>query len=82
MSQDDDRPIPARMPVVQKQAPGEYWWCSCGRSKNQPFCDGSHAGTDHEPVQVEIDEERPVAWCTCKRTATGPWCDGTHARLP
>ena len=78
----DDRPIPQRFPFVGLIQPGEYWWCACGRSKNQPFCDGSHKGTVHTPVQVVIDAPRKGAWCACKRTGTSPWCDGSHARLP
>ena len=78
----DDRPIPQRMPIVEKAAPGEYFWCACGRSANQPFCDGSHAGSEYTPVKAVIEEERMVAWCACKRTGTEPFCDGAHASLP
>jgi CDGSH-type Zn-finger protein len=78
----DDRPIPMRRPIVVDEPAGEKWWCACGRSTQQPFCDGSHAGTDHEPLCTVIEEARRVAWCTCKRTSTPPFCDGTHARLP
>lgn len=78
----DDRPIPSRVPVVGVEGPGEKWWCACGHSRTQPFCDGSHAGKGHgEPMCVKIEEERKVAWCTCKRTENAPWCDGAHARL-
>ena len=77
----DDRPIPARVPHVEKAAPGEYFWCACGRSSSQPFCDGSHAGTQYTPMKVELGEESKVAWCTCKRSQNPPYCDGTHARL-
>lgn len=79
--QPDDRPIPQRMPIVGLVQPGEYWWCACGRSKTQPFCDGSHKVTSHTPVRVVVEAERKVAWCACKRTGTRPWCDGTHAKL-
>jgi len=70
------------MPIVEKAAAGEYSWCTCGRSDNQPFCDGSHVGTEYTPRKVVIEEERKVAWCACKRTAAEPFCDGAHANLP
>ena len=68
-------------PQVLKLAPGTYWWCACGRSKSQPFCDGSHAGTGLEPVEVRIEAERTAALCLCKHTGNRPFCDGTHSKL-
>ena len=56
----------------------QYAWCSCGRSKNQPLCDGSHVGTDHLPVIFKADESKTVYLCGCKKTGHKPFCDGTH----
>src|ERR1700722_11049539 len=58
-----------KSPIVQKVEPGTYWWCACGRSKGQPFCDGSHKGTGLGPTKVEITEAKTVAWCGCKHSA-------------
>jgi CDGSH iron-sulfur domain-containing protein 3 len=82
MDPDDDRPIPQRMPIVGVSEAGEYWWCSCGRSRNQPYCDGSHKTSNCLPLRVRLSEDKKVAWCACKRTKTAPWCDGSHAKLP
>ena len=68
--------------ALRKLEPGEeYWWCACGRSASQPFCDGSHAGTGLSPMAFTVDEERRFALCQCKRTENSPWCDGTHKTL-
>jgi CDGSH-type Zn-finger protein len=71
-----------KSPIVQKVEPGTYWWCACGRSRSQPFCDGSHKGTGLEPKQVEIKEAKTVAWCACKHSKAMPFCDGSHSKLP
>lgn len=73
--------IAQKSPYVLEMQPGTYWWCACGNSKNQPFCDGSHQGTAFSPKQVEITAERKVAWCGCKHSHNGALCDGTHKRL-
>ena len=67
-----------RSPLVQKVEPGTYWWCACGLSKTQPFCDGSHKGTEFSPSKVEITEAKQVAWCMCKHSQNGAHCDGSH----
>jgi CDGSH-type Zn-finger protein/quercetin dioxygenase-like cupin family protein len=59
-----------------------YLWCSCGRSKAQPFCDGSHAGTAFLPVAFKAERDEDVIFCGCKHTATAPFCDGAHSNLP
>ncbi len=73
--------IAQKSPYVKKMAPGTYWWCSCGQSKGQPFCDGSHKGTGFAPKKVVITEETTVAWCGCKHSGNGHACDGTHKKL-
>ncbi|MCX7722325.1 MAG: CDGSH iron-sulfur domain-containing protein [Verrucomicrobiae bacterium] len=81
-SDNGTQPRPAQLePYVIEMAPGTYSWCSCGRSKREPFCDGSHKGTQFRPVKVTFTEPRTIAWCGCKRTKTPPYCDGTHAGL-
>ena len=74
--------IAQKSPIVQKVAPGTYFWCACGRSKGQPFCDGSHKGTGFAPLKMEITEAKTVAWCGCKHTHNDCFCDGSHAKLP
>jgi CDGSH iron-sulfur domain-containing protein 3 len=73
--------IAQKSPFVQKIASGAYWWCACGASRQQPFCDGSHKGTGFAPKKVDITEEKTVAWCGCKRSKNAPFCDGSHSRL-
>jgi CDGSH-type Zn-finger protein len=58
-----------------------YWWCACGLSKSQPFCDGSHQGTDFEPVKYVADDNVMVAFCGCKRSGVKPFCDDSHIAI-
>ena len=74
--------IAQKSPFVRKAEPDTYWWCACGRSKSQPFCDGSHKGTGFSPKKVDIAETMTVAWCGCKHSKNAPFCDGSHAGLP
>jgi CDGSH iron-sulfur domain-containing protein 3 len=70
--------VPIAGPV---EAGKDYWWCACGRSSKQPFCDGSHAGTSFTPLKWTATENRRYAFCACKRTGTPPLCDGTHSSI-
>ena len=74
--------IAKRGPYVIECEPGTYAWCSCGKSKKQPYCDGAHAGTGMIPVIETVTEKKTVAWCGCKHAATKPFCDGAHNKLP
>ena len=73
--------IPDKMPVALDLEPGTYWWCACGKSATQPWCDGSHAGSGHMPQPVEITEQRTYFLCQCKHTKGAPFCDGSHQQL-
>ena len=63
------------MPVLK---PGKYYWCSCGKSKKELFCDGSHKDSGKEPVMFEVTEEQDVPLCGCRKTKNQPYCDGSH----
>jgi CDGSH-type Zn-finger protein len=73
--------VASKMPAVMELEPGEYWWCSCGKSSKQPFCDGSHKGTSFAPKKFEITEKHKVALCNCKKSHSGAFCDGEHSKL-
>lgn len=73
--------IPAKVPAVLDLEAGTYYWCSCGKSKNQPFCDGAHKGSGFAPLKLEIEEKKKVALCQCKHSGNNPFCDGSHKNL-
>lgn len=73
--------IAAKEPVKVTLEPGTYHWCACGRSKNQPFCDGSHQGTGFVPLAFEVEEKKEAWLCQCKHSKNKPYCDGTHRQL-
>ena len=76
-----DPKIFQKSPIVLEMKAGKYWWCTCGGSKNQPFCDGTHKGTEFTPKEIEIPEGKTIAWCACKHTGNSPFCDGTHKKI-
>ncbi len=66
-------------PIGVKLEDGKsYYFCRCGKSKNQPFCDGAHAGTDITPLAFKADKDGPAHLCLCKQSANAPFCDGSH----
>lgn len=74
--------VPQKAPyAVEVEAGKSYFWCACGESKKQPFCDGSHKGGDFSPVKWEAPESKMVYFCGCKHSASQPLCDGTHKQL-
>lgn len=75
--------IAARQPAAVDVTAGEtYYWCSCGRSNMQPFCDGSHEGTSFQPRAFTAEKSETVYFCQCKHSGKGVLCDGTHDKLP
>jgi len=73
--------IAAKSPIQVDLEQGEHYWCTCGESTAQPFCDGSHQGTSFHPLAFTVEEEQQAHLCQCKYTKNPPYCDGTHARL-
>jgi CDGSH-type Zn-finger protein len=85
---DYNREIAMSEPLVAQKSPfplelkaGDYWWCACGRSKRQPFCDGSHQGTGITPLRWTLPEDGKVWLCGYKHTGKPPLCDGSHNKL-
>jgi CDGSH iron-sulfur domain-containing protein 3 len=67
--------------AVDVESGKTYYWCSCGRSQKQPFCDGSHKETSLEPVAYTAEKTEKVYLCGCKQTANQPFCNGKHKEL-
>jgi len=73
--------IVGKKPVVLELEPKTYYWCTCGESTNQPYCNGAHKGTGFTPIAFEVTETKKVALCLCKHTGNAPFCDGAHTKL-
>ena len=67
--------------VLDVEAGASKYWCACGLSKGQPFCDGSHKGSGLGPLKCDFAEAGKVAFCNCKHSGSKPFCDGAHKRL-
>ncbi|MGC6488717.1 MAG: CDGSH iron-sulfur domain-containing protein [Planctomycetota bacterium] len=80
----DSRPQPpghvSDGPFVDRCPPGKHAWCRCAKSGRYPLCDGTHRGSDVQPLKVVFEEARTVSWCGCGRTGDAPFCDGSHGR--
>jgi CDGSH-type Zn-finger protein len=79
----DKQPVIAQKSpfAIEVEAGKSYWWCACGKSATQPFCDGSHKGSDFSPVEYKADKAEAVYFCGCKHSANGVMCDGTHKKF-
>jgi CDGSH-type Zn-finger protein len=79
----DKQPVIAQKSpfAIEVEAGKSYWWCSCGKSATQPFCDGSHKGSDFSPVEYKADKAEAAYFCGCKHSANGVMCDGTHKKF-
>jgi CDGSH-type Zn-finger protein len=64
--------------IVEVESGKNYFWCTCGKSKKQPFCDGAHSGTNFTPVIFKATESKKVFFCGCKQSNKQPFCDGSH----
>jgi len=77
------KPVVASLrPIRVELKKGEqYFWCTCGKSKKQPFCDGTHRETEFRPMKFVAEETKEVFLCACKHTDKKPFCDGAHRAL-
>ena len=73
--------IADRKPAQVDLEPGAHYWCACGHSSSQPFCDGSHNGTGLTPLVYQAEKDGAVFFCGCKASGKKPLCDGTHSKL-
>jgi CDGSH-type Zn-finger protein len=75
--------IASRAPIAVEVEEGKsYWWCTCGKSAKQPFCDGSHKGSEFTPMKYDATRTGTAWFCACKHSKNAPLCDGSHKALP
>ena len=79
----NDKPVIAQKSPypIEVEEGKSYYWCKCGQSKKQPFCDASHKGTSFSPVVYKATETKKMYFCGCKSTSNQPFCDGTHSKI-
>ncbi|GGW27992.1 hypothetical protein GCM10011452_15770 [Gemmobacter lanyuensis] len=78
----DTPDVPQKAPYkVELEAGKTYFWCACGKSQKQPFCDGSHKGTTFAPMKFTAEDSKTAFLCGCKHSAKSPFCDGSHKAL-
>jgi CDGSH-type Zn-finger protein len=75
-----DKPARSKPYPVIVQAGNIYYWCACGKSRNLPFCDGSHHGSAFSPLPYKAEKDGTVYFCGCRKTESPPFCDGSHDR--
>ena len=73
--------IAQKGPYPTDLAPGDYWWCACGKSTTQPFCSGAHKGSGFSPKKFTVTKQEKAFLCGCKHSKNAPFCDGTHKTL-
>ncbi len=81
MSAEPTPNVPQKAPYPLEMEAGTYFWCSCGNSSNQPWCDGSHKGSGFVPQKLEVAEKKTMYLCGCKHSGKTPFCDGSHSKL-
>lgn len=81
MSEENKPVVASKTPYGVDLDPGTYFWCACGKSQKQPFCDGSHKGSSFVPQKVDISEKKTYWMCGCKATGGSPFCDGSHKNI-
>jgi CDGSH-type Zn-finger protein len=70
-----ERPMPIEVDLKKGE---KYYWCTCGKTADEPFCDGSHVGSSFKPLEFTVEKDRRAFLCSCKETKKPPYCDGSH----